>query len=167
MQAVHLVHRKALEQAFLQHDLRAAAAFLGGLENQVDGAVELPGLGEVARSAQKHRGVPVVAAGMHAALVLRAMRDVGRLVHRQAVHVGTQRNGAAARAAPAVDHADQAGLGEAAMHFDAAGGEALGDQARGARFLERELRMRVDIAPQLTELGVIAANALDRRAHIG
>jgi hypothetical protein len=49
------------------HHPRAAAAFLGGLKDQRDLAREIPRLGQVFRSPQQHRGVPVMAAGMHLA----------------------------------------------------------------------------------------------------
>ena len=66
---VDLVGGKTLEQALLHHDLPAAAAFLRGLEDHVGGAVEIARLGEVARRAEQHGGVAVVAAGMHPALM--------------------------------------------------------------------------------------------------
>jgi len=55
----------------------------------------------------------------------------------------------------------------AVVHLDAAGGEALGDQARSARFLERQLGVRVQVAPQVAELVVIAADGLDGTRHVG
>jgi uroporphyrinogen decarboxylase len=42
-------------------------AFLGGLEAEIDRAVEIPGPGQVLRRAQQHGGVPVMATGMHGA----------------------------------------------------------------------------------------------------
>jgi len=52
-----------------------------------------------------------------------------------------------------------------AMHLDAAGGELLGDAVGGAPLLEGELGMRVQVAAQLAQLAVVAADALDRCAH--
>ena len=43
----------------------AADGLLGGLEDDVDGAGEIAGLGEVARRAEQHGGVAVMAAGVH------------------------------------------------------------------------------------------------------
>ena len=61
------LHRELLEQAVLDHLARAAAAFLGGLEDQVDGAVVVAVLGEVLGGGEQHRGVAVVAARVHLA----------------------------------------------------------------------------------------------------
>ncbi len=61
--------REAVEQTLGDHPAAAAAVlaaeFLGRLEDQVDRAVEVPGLGQIARGAQQHRRVPVMAAGVH------------------------------------------------------------------------------------------------------
>jgi hypothetical protein len=165
VQPVDLVHREALEEALLHHDIRAAAAFLGRLENDVRRAVIVAGLGEIAGGAEQHGRMAVVAAGVHAPLVARAMRDVRRLVDRQAVHVGAQADGAAARRFAARDHADHTGLGDAAMHLDAQARELVRDDARGARLLEGELGMRMQIAAHVAQLGLIGTNALDRRRH--
>ena len=67
MHAVDLLHAEAVHQPVLDHGLAAAAAFLGGLEDDDRGAVEIAGLGEIARGAEQHRGVPVMAAGVHLA----------------------------------------------------------------------------------------------------
>ena len=52
------------------------------------GAGEVPCLGEIFSGAKQHRGVPVMAAGVHLARIGRAVRQVGLLIHRQRVHVG-------------------------------------------------------------------------------
>ena len=67
MHAVDLLDAEALHQAVLDHRLAAAAAFLGRLEDDDRGAVEIARLGEVARGAEQHRGVAVMAAGVHLA----------------------------------------------------------------------------------------------------
>ena len=95
MQRIDLVRRKALEQAFLHHDVAAAAMFLCRLEDDVGGAGEVARLGEVARCTQQHGGMAVVSAGVHAPVVSRLVRPRGGLVHRQAIHVGAQAHRAA------------------------------------------------------------------------
>ena len=68
VQPVDRVAREPLEQAVGDHHAAAALGLLGGLEDEVDGAVEAPGGGELARRAEQHRGVAVVAAGVHDAV---------------------------------------------------------------------------------------------------
>jgi hypothetical protein len=71
LDAGHVVHGehgvagKALEQAVFHHAQRAAAAFFGRLEDQVQRAVERTLFGQVARRGQQHGRVAVVAAGVH------------------------------------------------------------------------------------------------------
>ena len=79
VQAVDLLDAEALHQPVLDHLAAAAAAFLGRLEDDDGGAVEVPGLGEVLRGAEQHRGVAVVAAGVHRAGGGRGVGEAGRL----------------------------------------------------------------------------------------
>src|SRR6185437_8739324 len=115
VQAVDFVAGKFFEQAVLDHGAGAAKAFLGGLEDEVHGAVEIAGFGEVARSAEQHRGVAVMAAAVKAARNGRAPAQIGMLLHRQRIHVGAQPDPLIA-AALALEHADHAGAPDAAMH---------------------------------------------------
>jgi len=62
---VDRLHRKALEQAVLDHGLGAGKTLLAGLEDQHGRPVELPGFGQVARCPDQHRGVTVVTTAMH------------------------------------------------------------------------------------------------------
>ena len=63
------VARKVLEQPLFDHDPAAAAAFLGRLEDQMHGALEIPRRRQIFGGAEQDRGVPVMAAGMHLAVV--------------------------------------------------------------------------------------------------
>ena len=96
--AVDLLDAEALHHAVLDHLAAAAAALFGGLEDHHGGAGEVARLGEIFRGAEQHRGVPVMAAGVHLARVGRAVREVCLLIHRQRVHVGAQPDGFAAAA---------------------------------------------------------------------
>jgi hypothetical protein len=158
--AEHRVAREALEQAVLDHGVGAAETLLGGLEDEGDRAVELPRLGEVARGAEQHRGVPVVAAGVHAPVVARAMVEAVGLEDGQRIHVGAQPD-RAVRVADA-QHADHAGLADPAMHLDAELGELRRDQVGRALLLEAELGMGVDVAPPG---GQLVVELLDARDH--
>ena len=151
VERVDLVAREALEQPVRQHGARAAEPLLGGLEDEDDRAVESTGLGEVPGGAEQHGGVPIVAAAVEAPRVLGAIRQVGLLVHRQGVHVGPKPDAAFA-GTTACEHADDAGLADASVNLDAPGGELLGHDAGGADLLEPDLRMRVQVAPDGSEL---------------
>ena len=88
--AVDFLDAEALHQAVLHHGLAAGAALLGRLEDHDRGAGEIARLGEVARRAQQHRGVAVMAAGVHLARHGRLVGQVVRLLDRQRIHVGAQ-----------------------------------------------------------------------------
>ena len=62
---VNRFHWKAFQQAVLDHLAAAAIALLRRLKNEMDGAVEIAMLRQMRGCAQEHRGVAVVAAGMH------------------------------------------------------------------------------------------------------
>ena len=113
------VDAEAIHHAFVHHLLAAAAAFLGRLEDDRDGAGEVAGFGEIFRRTEKHRGVAVMAAGVHLARNRRRIRLVRGLDYRQRVHVGAQAHRRAG-AEPALDDADDAGPGEAGRHLVAA-----------------------------------------------
>ena len=167
VQRVDLVRGKALEQAVAHHHAAPAAVLLGRLEDHIGGAVEVARLGQVARGAEQHGRVPVVSAGVHAPFVARAVRTLRGLVHGQAVHVGAQADRAAAASSASLDHADDAGAGQSAMHLDAPVAEPLRDDVGGPVLLEREFGMHVDVAPHGDELVVVAAHAFDGVAHGG
>src|SRR3546814_9977019 len=50
MQTIDGIARKTFEQAIVEHCLRTAQSFFGGLENQNDLAIEIEGLGQISRS---------------------------------------------------------------------------------------------------------------------
>ena len=151
--AEHGFHGELLEQAFLDHLARAAAAFLGRLEDQVHRAVEVAVLRKMQRRGQQHGRVAVVAAGVHLALVFAGVGEGVELGHGQRVHVGAQANRSSVfrgRAAVAPVHdADHAGGAQPAVNGDAPLRQLGRHQVGGAHFLEAEFRVRVDVAPQL------------------
>jgi len=63
------VARKLVEEALLDHRRGAALPLFGRLEDEMHRAVEVAGLREMARRAQQHRRMAVMAAGMHPAVV--------------------------------------------------------------------------------------------------
>src|SRR5205085_6321845 len=128
----------------------AAIALFAGLKDEMHGAFEIARLGEIACRAQQHRRVPVMAAGMHQAVMGRAVREIVVLLHRQAVYIGSESDRAQRIAAP--DRADNAGLGKPTMHLAAIFGELLRDEIAGPLLGEAELRMRMDVAADLGQL---------------
>ena len=153
------LHRELLEQAVLHHLARAAAAFFGRLEHQVDGAVEIAVPEQVARRGQQHCGMPVMAAGVHLAGVRAGMGEVVVLGHRQRVDVGAQADGPAGVAV--LDDADHAGLAQAAVDRDAPVGQRLGDDIGGALFLKAQFRVGMDVASDGGDAGGIGQDGFD------
>src|SRR5258708_4526898 len=73
---------KALEQPVLDHRIAAAEALFGRLEDEIDGAVEVAGPGEMARGSQQHGRMPVMAAGMQAPILPGAAGELVCLLDR-------------------------------------------------------------------------------------
>ncbi len=120
-------------------------------------------LGEMPRRAEQHGRVAVVAAGVHAAFVARAMRELVLLVDVQRVHVGAQADRARTRAR--AQRADHAGAADAAMDFETEGREPVGHERRRAHFLERGLGMGVQVAPPRLHVGVQRREAAKGVVH--
>src|SRR5262249_44257408 len=80
------------------------------------------------------------------------------------VHVRAEEHGAAAGAGEA---RDDARLPDTRPDLEPARGEDLGDAGGGARFLEGELGMRVQLAPQRDELGTDGLDVRGERGHSG
>ncbi len=138
------IDRELIEEALLDHDAAAALVLLGGLEDDMHGAGEAARLGEIARGPQQHGGVAVMAAGVHAARVLGAVREAVLLHDVERVHVGPQAD-RAARPLAALDGADHTGSGQAAMDLDAEGGELLCDELGGRVLLEGGLGVGMEV----------------------
>ena len=160
VQPIDLVAGKFLEQPILDHGAGAAEAFFGRLKDEMHGAVEIPGLREIARGAEQHGGMAVMAAAVEAAGNGRAPFQVGVFLHRQRVHVGAQAN-ALATAAFALEHADHAGAAEAAMYLDAPLGQFVGHDAGRPDFLEADFGMGVQVPADRGEFLGIAFDAVD------
>ncbi len=160
--AKHRLHRKALEQAVLDHLARAAAALFGRLEDAHHRAVEIARAGQELRCRQQHGGVAVVAAGVHLAGVLAGVGEGVELGHRQGVEVGAQADHAAIppRVA-AVDHPHHPGLAQAAMHLHAPGRQPRRHHVRRALLLKAQFGMRVQITPQRGERGGFGHDGVD------
>ena len=149
MHAEHGLHRELLEQAVGHHFSRAAAAFFGGLKDQVNGAVKVAVLRQVLRGGQQHGDVAVVAASVHLAGVAAGVGEVVELLHRQRVHVGAQTDGAFAGAL--LDDADHARAPQPAMHRNAPLRQLLRHQVGGAVFFKAQFGVRVHVPAQSSD----------------
>ena len=169
--AVDFLDAEALHQAVLDHGLAAGAALLGRLEDHHRGAGEIARLGEIARGAEQHGGVAVMAAGVHLAGHRRLVGEVGRLLDRQRVHVGAQPDhlaGASPRPLPPrmtpttpvrpipVTTSSQPKL----LSFSATAG-------RGAVHVVEQLRMGMKVVPPGGDLAVQVGDTIDDRHRDG
>jgi len=161
------VHGEAVEQPFLDHDLAAAAQFLGRLEDDVDGAGEVARLGEVAGRTEQHGGVAVVTAGMHHARVQRRIGQTGLLDDRQGVDVGPEPDRGRPRLASA-DHADHACAGDAGHHLvDPELSEPVLDRTTGPVFRESQFGMLVQVVTPRRHVGMEIGDAVVDRHGSG
>ena len=146
MHGEDLVARKTLEKTVFNHLAGAATDFLGGLKDEVHGALPVLILSKGDGCAKQHGGVTVVTATVHFA---RDPRTVGKLVffgEWQGVHIGTQANGAAATAF--LDHAHKPSFAQTAMHGDAPRLQFFSNQGAGAFFSKTQFGVGVDVAAQ-------------------
>jgi hypothetical protein len=88
VQAEDRFHGEPFEQTVRDHRLGAEPVFLSGLEDQVHDAGEAALGRQDPGGTKDHRHVPVVAAGVHDAMVDRPVRPCAPFGQRQAVHVG-------------------------------------------------------------------------------
>ena len=117
------------------------------------------------RGAEQHRGVAIVAATVHPTRILRGVRETIVFGHRQRVHVGAKSDRASAVAAFAAQHADQAGLAQAAMYFDTPLFQLSGDEIGRAIFMKRQFGVRMDIATNGGQAFVFPLDFSDQ-AHV-
>ena len=86
-------------------------------------------------------------AAVHPAVVAGAMREGVFLLHRKRIHVGPERDGVGSDGRiGGLDPAHHAGAGKPVHERDAVGGQLALDDRRGIRFLEAELRIRMQLA---------------------
>src|SRR5437867_7205585 len=161
VQSINFIGGKAFEQTVFDHRLTAGEALLTWLKDEINGAVEPARTRQIARGAEQHGGVPVVAAAVHPALEARHVREVVLLVHRQRIHVRAQADATSAVLTLAANHADDTGLTDARVVRDPEHIELAGHDFGRAMLLEAKLGMRVQIAPQRGELGVLLRDVLD------
>ena len=150
------LHRKAVKQPVFHHHAGTGKTFFARLEHQHGGAVEVARFREVARGANQHGGVAVVAATVHEALFARLPGEVVVLGQRQGIHVGAQAHHAAAgRAAPPND-AHHARAPDAVVDLiHTAELQRFLDAFAGVNLFKTQLGMGVQVTPQCRQLGVV------------
>ena len=136
------------------------------LEDQVRDAVELTGRGQVARRAQQHGRVAVVAAGMHLVGNRGGVLELVLLLQMQRVHVGAQPDRLLSRPV-ALQGSHDAGRGQAAMYFETPGFELLCHDLGGPDLLEGGLGMTMDVASDGGQLGGLGSQHLGGEAGHG
>ena len=165
--AINLINGKTGDEAVLHHGLGAGAALLRRLEDHDRRAGKIARLGEVFGGTKQHRGVAVMAAGVHLAGHRRLVRQAGFLLERQRVHVGAQPHHLAAGLAPglaAADDANDAGAADAWHDLVAAETlELVGDGRRRAVHVVLQLRVHVHVVAPGGDLAVQRGDAVDDR----
>ena len=103
---------RGVQDALADHVARAVVAFLAGLEHQHDVAGQLPAaFGQQGGGPGQHRGVEIMAAGVHGAVDPGGEVDAGALLDGEAVHVRAQQDhgfvGRSVRCAAAQNRGDR------------------------------------------------------------
>jgi hypothetical protein len=142
VQAVYLVEGESFDQAVVEHGERAAPPFFRRLEDQPHDAVEVACADQHSRGAKQHGAMPVMAAGVHDALIARRIGATGALGDPQCVHIRAERDCAIATARPQSGY--HAGATDIFHHLrDAEAAKGFRDERGGPPFLETHLRMCV------------------------
>ena len=153
VQAEHAIH--ALHHAGIDHRLRPTARrhFLGRLEQELHRTRHaILEAGQHFGGAHQHRGVHVVAAGVHHAGFLavihrthrRLERHINQFSHRQGIHVGTQRHRRSGLAALENPH-HPGNAAHVLLYFHAQRLEMRRHQRRRTLLGVAELRMLVNV----------------------
>jgi hypothetical protein len=98
----------------------------------------------------------VMAAGVHLALDGRFVRPRSEFRHGERVHVGAQPD--ATRAVADLQRADDACLGEAGGDLQPQRFELAGDDSGGARLLEAEFGMGMEVMPERRQEGQVGGD---------
>ncbi len=120
---------------------------------------------QMARGGEQHRGMAVMAAGVHLAEHLAGPGLAAGFGDGQRVHVGAQADapGAGARAQCAHD----AGAAQAAMHFITPARQTLGHQIGGGVLFIGKLRVAVDLVTDRDHFFFVGADLVEGRRQQG
>ncbi len=144
----------ALQVTFLVRDLDGAAEFLPRLKEELHRTRDLlPKIHEDVGGAQQGGGVAVVTAGVHRPFYLRLIGRFSQLLDGKGVHIGPESNGLPRLAALDGGH-DACGAGDH-LKGDAELFQLPLNQLGGLELLQAELRMHMEMAPQLDHIGLV------------
>ena len=145
----------SIEHALLDHERCTAGALFAGLEHEHDIARErLAALVQQARSAQQHRNMQVVAAGVHPTVDLRLERQVVVFLNGQRIHVGTQQHRA---------RGTRSAIDGTSTKYGSHRGQCLAQGDLQAEALQLPEHRRLCVRQIETDLGV----TVQRVAHAG
>jgi len=116
-------------------------------------------LREVAGGAEQHRGVAVVAAGVHLAGHDGAVGSPGNLADVKGVQISAKTDRALSRPL-ALQGSDDARLGDSIGDLDTPCAQVIGDHSCGPHFLEPCFGMLVDVVTDLDEFRLVALELL-------
>ncbi|MCY1407004.1 hypothetical protein D9M68_505190 [compost metagenome] len=135
------------EHALVEHAPGAGTAvtFLGGLEEQMQGAAPAAFAGQFAGRRQEHGGMPVMAAGVHLAGNAAAPGTATAFLDGQGVQLGAQAEGRPLAVAQGSDHG---GAGQIQVQLVAPLAQVLDHLAAGGELLEAQLGLGVYGAAQ-------------------
>jgi tetratricopeptide (TPR) repeat protein len=155
--AVDGVAREAFEQSVIEHGHGAAAAFLGGLEDQVDGAGEIRVLLQRTGGAEEHGGVAVMPAGVHDGDVVARVVLGGRfadirhradLAHGQPVKIRAHEH---RFARPILQNTHDTKSSDLFRHFKAQRSKLLRHALARFLLMKRQFGMRVQMLVKLDQ----------------
>jgi hypothetical protein len=109
--------------------------------------------------------MPVMAARMHLARRFGGVRQAGRLLDRQRIHVGAKSDHpdiAVARRPSSFDHADNTGAAKTRGDLVTAEfAKPFGDECRGALHIVEQFGMLVDVPAPGLDIGLQISDAID------
>ncbi len=165
MHAIDLIDAETVHQPVLDHGGSAGAALFRRLKDHDGIAGKVPGLGEITGGAEQHRGVPIMAAGVHLARRPGRVGEVGLLLDRQRIHVGAQPDHpdiALAGRFAALDDADDASAAETRGDFVATElPQPVRNECRGAMHFVQQLGMGMDILAPDLDIGLQIGDAIN------
>ena len=141
------------------------ATLFGRLEDDDGVAGEVARLREVARRTEQHGGMPIVAACMHFARRPGSVRQAGRFLDRQRIHVGAKADHpdiAVTGRFASLDHTDNTGAAKTRGYFVTAKlPKPFGDECRGAVHVVEQFGMFVDIPAPGLDVGLQISDAIN------